>query len=47
MGLKAKGVTSQKELQYFIYELKMLTNLGKLYFFPKIHKRLLLCLESQ
>ena len=30
----------QKELKYFIYNFKKATNLGKLYFLPKIHRRL-------
>ena len=31
---------SEKELKYFTYNFKKATNLGKLYFLPKIHKRL-------
>ena len=31
---------SEKELKYFTYKFKKATNLGKLYFLPKIHKRL-------
>ena len=31
---------SSKELKYFTYTFKKATNLGKLYFLPKIHKRL-------
>ena len=31
---------SEKELKYFTYNFKKVTNLGKLYFLPKIHKRL-------
>ena len=31
---------SEKELKYFTYSFKKTTNLGKLYFLPKIHKRL-------
>ena len=38
LGLKAKVLISQKELQYFTYEFKKSTNLGKLYLVPKIHK---------
>ena len=30
----------EKELKYFTYSFKKATNLGKLYFLPKIHKRL-------
>ena len=35
-----KRNTSEKELKYFTYNNKNATNLGKLYFLPKIHKRL-------
>ena len=38
LGLKAKVLISQKELQHFTYEFKKSTNLGKLYLVPKIHK---------
>ena len=31
---------SEKELKYFTYNFKKATNLSKLYFLPKIHKRL-------
>ena len=31
---------SEKELKYFTYNFKKATKLGKLYFFPKIHKPL-------
>ena len=31
---------SEKEVKYFTYEFKKATNLGKIYFLPKIHKRL-------
>ena len=31
---------SEKELKYFTYNFKKATNLGKLYFLPKIYKRL-------
>ena len=31
---------SEKEMKYFVYGYKNASNLGKLYFFPKIHKRL-------
>ena len=30
----------EKELKYFTYNFKKASNLGKLYFLPKIHKRL-------
>ena len=39
-GLRSKGFISEKELKYFTYEYKKVCNLGKLYLFPKIHKRL-------
>ena len=31
---------SEKELKYFTYNFKKATNLGKLYFLPRTHKRL-------
>ena len=31
---------TEKELKYFSYDIKKITNLGKLYLLPKIHKRL-------
>ena len=34
------GCISGKTLKYFIHEFKKATNLGKLYFLPKIHNRL-------
>ena len=34
------NLISEKELKYFTYNFKKATNLGKLYFLPKIHKRL-------
>ena len=37
LGLKAKGLISQKELQYFAYEFKKSAYVGKLYQLPKIH----------
>ena len=40
LNLKRKGLISQKELKYFTYEFKKSTNLGKIYFLSKIHKRL-------
>ena len=39
-GLKLDGHISEKEVKYFMYEYKKVTNLGKLYLLPKIHKRL-------
>ena len=39
-GLKLDGHISEKEMEYFMYEYKKVTNLGKLYLLPKIHKRL-------
>ena len=39
-NLRRKGVISEKELKYFSFEYKKVTNLGKLYLLPKIHKRL-------
>ena len=39
-NLKNEGFLSDKELKYFIFEHKKACNLGKLYFLPKIHKRL-------
>ena len=42
LGLNAKVLISQKkELQYFTYDFKKSTNLGKLYFLPKIHKKVI------
>ena len=39
-SLKKTGYVTEKELKYFSYEYKKATNFGKLYFLPKIHKRL-------
>ena len=39
-NLKRKGSISEEEMKYFAYNCKNASNLGKLYFFPKIHKRL-------
>ena len=39
-NLKSKGKISDKQLKYFTYEYKNVSNLGKLYLLPKIHKRL-------
>ena len=38
--LSHSGCITEKELKYFSYEYKKITNLGKLYLLPKIHKRL-------
>ena len=35
-----RKLISEKELKYFTYSFKKATNLGKLYFLPKIHKGL-------
>ena len=35
-----KGALPEKEMKYFFYDYKNITNLGKLYFLPKIHKKL-------
>ena len=39
LNLKRKGSISEKEMKYFVYDYKNASNLGKLYFLPKIHKR--------
>ena len=39
-NLKSKGKISDKQLKYFTYEYKEVSNLGKLYLLPKINKRL-------
>ena len=39
-NLKSKEKISDKQLKYFTYEYKKVSNLGKLYLLPKIHKRL-------
>ena len=39
-SLKASGIISEKELQYFTYKYKKTTSLGKMYLLPKIHIRL-------
>ena len=39
-SLKKKGYITEKQLKYFSYENRKATNVGKLYFFPKIHKSL-------
>ena len=38
--LCSRKLISEKELKYFTYSFKKATNLGKLYFLPKIHKPL-------
>ena len=40
LNLKRKGSISEKEMEYFVYDYKNASNLRKLYFLPKIHKRL-------
>ena len=37
-NLKAKGKISVKQLKSFTYQYKKVTNIGKLYLLPKIHK---------
>ena len=39
-SLSMKNLIIEKELKYFSYQYKKLTNFGKMYFLPKIHKRL-------
>ena len=39
-NLKAKGKISDKQLKYLTYQYKKVTDLGKLYLLPKIHKGL-------
>ena len=39
-SIERKGAISEKEMKYFLYDYKTATNLGKLYFLPKIHKKL-------
>ena len=39
-NLKAKEKISDKQLKYFTHQYKKVTNLGKLYLLPKIHKSL-------
>ena len=38
--LRRSGCITEKKLKYFSYEYKKITNLGKLYLLPKVHKRL-------
>ena len=40
LNLKRKRSISEKEMNYFVYDYKNANILGKLYFLPKIHKRL-------
>ena len=39
-NLCTRKYITEKELKYFSYDFKKVTNLGKLYLLPKIHKRL-------
>ena len=39
-SLKSQGKITEKELNYFTYEYQKAANLGKMYLFSKIHKRL-------
>ena len=39
-SLRASGLISEKNLQYFKYKYKKTISLGKMYLLPKIHKRL-------
>ena len=39
-SLKASGILSKKDLQYFTYKYKKTTSLEKMYLLPKIHARL-------
>ena len=39
-SLQKKEAISEKGMKYFLYDCKNATNLGKLYFLPKIHKKL-------
>ena len=39
-SLRRKDLITEKELKYFSYQYKKLTNFGKMYLLPKIHKRL-------
>ena len=39
-SLKKKGFITEKQLKYFPYEYRKATRIGKLNFFPKIHKSL-------
>ena len=46
-NLNSEGFITDKELKYFSFDHKRVCNLGKLYFPPKIHKRLLMYLVDQ
>ena len=39
-SLRRKNLITEKELQYFSYQYKKSTSFGKMYLFPKIHKKL-------
>ena len=39
-SLRRKNLITEKELKYFSYQYKKSTNFGKMYLFPKIHKKL-------
>ena len=39
-SLKKRGYFIEKQLKYLSYEYRKVTNFGKLYFLPKIHKKL-------
>ena len=43
-NLKSKGKISDRQLKYFTYECKKVSNLGKLYLSPKIYKRYIMFL---
>ena len=38
--LESRKLISEKEMRYFLFDFKNASNLGKMYFLPKIHKRL-------
>ena len=38
--LRGRGCMTEKELKYFSYGYNKITNLGKFYLLPKMHKRL-------
>ena len=39
-SLKREGFITQKQIEHFSYEYNKVTNFGKLYLLPRIHKRL-------
>ena len=39
-SLERKKAILEQEMKYFLYDYKNVTNLGKLYILPKIHKKL-------